>query len=211
VTRQILCPDHRDRTRGPVSSTTITSASSHQTGASQARRWAPAATARSAAVIEKLVVEALLDNSCSRSGHGHLMTLKAAATPSGLRDRRLSIWPPVADAASGCHGSMRRSSRTSTYDPTLKQRVALEGNPRPALEALDYAKKSSASRSRSIRRHRSVTRLMREQLVSGMSRPEGLSQRHRRCDRRVRHTIRIIARMTISGPPWLKRQPRHGS
>ncbi len=85
-------------------------------------------------------------------------------------------------------------------DPMLKERVAaLKATRDRALEALDYAKKSSALPIEvdievdpvAVDR---FTRLMREQLVSGgCRRPKGLSQRDRGCDHRVRHTtIRII-------------------
>jgi DNA invertase Pin-like site-specific DNA recombinase len=140
----------------------------HDDGASCSNRKIPRP------VIEKLVVEALLDQLLQPERvTAILMTLKARRDGrQASADRRLiDLARQVADAGerlSRLYASIEAGTIDGT-DPTLKERVAaLKATRDRALEALDYAKKSSALPIEidpvAIDR---FTRLMREQLVSG--------------------------------------------
>ncbi|MBN9041751.1 MAG: zinc ribbon domain-containing protein [Rhizobiales bacterium] len=125
-------------------------------------------------VIEKLVLEALLDQLLQPARvTAILTTLKARRDDrQASADRRLvDLARQVTDAEerlSRLYASIEAGTIDGT-DPTLRERVtALKTSRDRALEALDYAKKSSTVPIEidpvAIDR---FTRLMREQLVSG--------------------------------------------
>lgn len=125
-------------------------------------------------VVEKLVVEALLDQLLQPERVTAILTaLKARRDDrQASADRRLiDLGRQAADAGerlSRLYAAIEAGTVDGT-DPTLKDRVsALKANRDRALEALEYAKKSSALPIEidpvAVER---FTRLMREQLVSG--------------------------------------------
>jgi len=125
-------------------------------------------------VVEKLVVEALLDQLLQPERVTSILTaLKARRDErQASADRRIvdlaRQGPDAEEKLSRLYAAIEAGTIDGT-DPTLKDRVTSLKNARDrAVEALDYAKKSSAHPVEvdpvAIER---FTRLMREQLVSG--------------------------------------------
>ncbi|MGJ4931561.1 recombinase family protein [Bradyrhizobium sp. HKCCYLS2038] len=125
-------------------------------------------------VIEKLVVEALSDQLLQPDRvTSILLTLKARRDErQASADRRIVDLARQATEAEERLGRLYAAIEAGTVDgtdPTLKERVAaLKASRDRAVEALDYAKKSSATPIEidpvAVDR---FTRLMREQLLSG--------------------------------------------